>query len=160
VKVDSGARAVLTLSRHRPPIERQLASCGPATEVIATEEGLPDAEDILDLVYKREEVMGTALEEKVAIPHARVPSLHKPLVVFGRSLRGIYWNSPDGQLSNFIFLILTPEGKDSIQIQILSAVAKVMRDAHIKEAIMEAKEAKDIWNILRETFTAYHVRSR
>jgi hypothetical protein len=57
--------------------------------------------------------MGTALEEGLAIPHARFERLDRPVVVFGRSEAGIEdWNSPDGKPTHFIFLALTARHSD------------------------------------------------
>jgi len=38
----------------------------------------------------------------------------------------VEWNAPDGLPARFIFLLLTPQGEDSIQLQTLSAIARAM----------------------------------
>lgn len=63
-------------------------------------------------MLQRENAMGTAIEEGIAVPHARLAVLKRPIIIFGRSLVGIEWNSPDGKPTQLIFLILTPEGDD------------------------------------------------
>lgn len=73
--------------------------------------------------------MSTAVEEGIALPHARLPTLLKPVILFGRSLQGIEWNSPDGKPAHLIFLILTPKTDDEVQIlRILSTVLSKRSD--------------------------------
>jgi mannitol/fructose-specific phosphotransferase system IIA component (Ntr-type) len=71
--------------------------------------------------------MSTAIEEGIALPHARIPGLNEPIVVFGRSIAGFEWDSPDGKLTKIIFLILTPVEDDNIQLQILRIISPLCR---------------------------------
>jgi Kef-type K+ transport system membrane component KefB len=128
-------------------------------ERVAEEENLPP-QAITAAVIQREEIMGTAVEEQVALPHARLRTIRKPVIAFGRSSPGLEWNSPDGQMSHFIFLILTGEDDHDIQVQILRAIAKVMSDPRARTAIIRAKNDEEIWDILRRAFTTYHVKQK
>lgn len=121
------------------------------------EQNMPQAEFLYQAVLTRENIMGTAIEKGVALPHARIPNLNKPVVIFGKSEYGIEWNSPDGQESHFIFLILTPQGDDASQVQILRIIAKAMDENRIRNRIMQAQEAQKIWEILQESFTSHHI---
>ncbi len=126
--------------------------------LVASEQGsLPLADILGEVVLKREETMGTAIEEGVAIPHARLSSLVRPVVIFGRSKIGIDWDSPDGKPSQFIFLILTPQEDDDIQVQILRIIAKTMSDKKTREDIMAASGQQGVWHILQAAFTVQHV---
>lgn len=126
--------------------------------VVASEGGnLPPAETLSDAVLKRENSMGTAIEEGIALPHARIPALIRPVVVFGRSEFGIDWNSPDGGPSHFIFLILTPKEDDDIQVQILRIIARTMSDKETQGALMTAGDQQGIWQVLQEAFTIHQV---
>lgn len=125
---------------------------------VASEYGnMPNAEFLNDFVLQRENTLGTAVEDAVAFPHARIPLLVKPLIIFGRSLPGIDWNSPDGKPSHFIFLILTSREEDEFQVQMLRIIAKTMNDARIRGAIMAASNQQEIWSILLEAFTPHQI---
>ncbi len=126
-------------------------------EVAAEQEDTIDAESIYSAVLKRENEMGTAIEEGIAVPHARLTGLKKTVVVFGRSISGIDWNSPDGKLTNFIFLILTPQDDVETQVQILSLIARGMSEEKTRDAILKAKEHNELWDILRQVFTTQHI---
>jgi mannitol/fructose-specific phosphotransferase system IIA component (Ntr-type) len=118
--------------------------------------GIDDSLDIEDLcrhVLERESTMGTAMEEGIAIPHARLAAIKSPIVVFGRSLEGIEWNSPDNKPARLIFLILTPASDDDVQVQILGLIARVISNPHIRQDIMQCENANEIWAILHTAFT-------
>jgi Kef-type K+ transport system membrane component KefB len=118
-------------------------------DVISLQSNMPREEDIRTAVMDREGKMGTAIENGVAIPHARLANLNRPVIAVGRSSGGIEWNSPDGSLVNLIFLILTPQDKDWIQLQILRFIATAMSDEAKRKDIVEKKNVYDIWSGLR-----------
>jgi len=126
-------------------------------KVVEQEEGI-DVETIRNAVLLRENTMGTAIEEGTAIPHARIPSLKKPIITFARSLKGIDWNSPDGKPTKYVFLILTPSGDDS-QLQIISSIARVMADEQTRSALMHASDVHEIWNVIHRSFSIHHIKT-
>ncbi len=115
--------------------------------VIANNNQTIDKEKIYKMLIEREQGMGTALEDGVAVPHARIRGIRKPIIAFGRSVTGIEWDAPDGKLIKFIFLILTPERDYDSQVQILASIADIMSKPEIKEAILRAENRYDLAKI-------------
>ena len=157
--------SILEFFSHRATIEALKADSRDKAiyklcELIAEQEGSLEADILREAVLKRENAMGTALEEGVAIPHARLPFLRRPIVAFGRSLAGIDWDSPDGKLTNFVFLILTPTHEDDVQVQILASIAKAMSSNQARTAIIQAKGAEQIWLILQKALTPAFIRRK
>lgn len=122
------------------------------SQVLSEEEDMPDKEGIYETVIKRENEMGTALENGVAIPHAQIRGISSPFIVFARSIKGINWDSPDGKLTHFIFLIIVPEKDSAIHLKICQAIAKTMSNANIGKSLMDAKDNKDILDIFTAAF--------
>ncbi len=122
-------------------------------ELAAGQEDLPETDELYKLVVQREEIMGTGLEKGVAVPHARLERLRKPLVVVGRSLTGIDWNSPDGKPTNFIFLIFTPNNDDTAQIQLLASIAKMMNKGQNQQGLMQAPDREGMWLVLHSALS-------
>lgn len=116
-----------------------------------------DVENVYNAVMKREEAMGTALENGIAVPHARLTWLDRPLVVFGRSRAGIDWDSPDGQMTQLIFLILTPQDDADAQLTILRSIAETMSEKSTRDAIMDAAGDDEVWAILHRVFAPHRV---
>ncbi len=119
-------------------------------EAVATQVGPPGAEALFDAVREREALMGTATGHEVAIPHARLPSLRRPVLTFGHSARGIDWDSPDGRPVHLVFLLLTPEREDGIQLQILAALAQAMLIPQARQRLAGAQTGPAAWLALEE----------
>ena len=126
-------------------------------ETASEQEGQVSAEALFEAVMARENIIGTAVESGIAVPHARVSFLRKPLIVFGRSLIGIDWNSPDGEPTHFVFLILTPATDDDVQVQILRAVTRVVAQEEVRVELLKAEDQQQIWEVLNREFTVYHI---
>jgi mannitol/fructose-specific phosphotransferase system IIA component (Ntr-type) len=105
---------------------------------LATHAGTPAAEMCAAEVRKREELQGTATGNGVAIPHARLPDLKRPVLVFGRSIAGIDWDTPDGLPVHLVFLLLSPEREGGLQLQILAALARGLAEAPARERLIQA----------------------
>jgi len=92
----------------------------------------------------------------VAAPHARLAGLGAPIVAFGRSRLGIGWDCCDGRPVHFVFLILIPEGKTDMQVQILSSVARVMMTGDIPNRIRAAEDANEVLELLNSALGLQH----
>jgi mannitol/fructose-specific phosphotransferase system IIA component (Ntr-type) len=133
---------------------------GRLCEVAAEQEHFAQADLLYQAVLQRENAAGTAMEEGVAVPHARVPFVKRPLVVFGRSFKGIEWNSPDGKPAQFIFLIITPSTDDEAQVQILGHIARAMSKPQTRQDIMAAYDAHAIWRILHQVLELEQIKRK
>jgi Kef-type K+ transport system membrane component KefB len=133
---------------------------GRLCEVASEQEHFAQADSLYEAVLNRENAAGTAMEEGVAVPHARVPFVKRPLVVFGRSHKGIEWNSPDGKPAQFIFLIITPSTDDEAQVQILGHIARAMCKPETRQDIMAAPDAHAIWRILHRVLELEQIKRR
>lgn len=127
-------------SADRPGAIAEL--CG----VVAAASGVPP-ETLTTEVHSRERLMGTATGGGVAIPHARIESLQRPVLAFGRSSSGVDWDAPDGQLVHFVFLLLTPERQEGIQLQILAAISRGMTSGG-RELLGGAGSANELRSVL------------
>ncbi len=127
------------------------------SELAAAQERVHEAETIYAAVQARESEMGTALEGGLAIPHARFERMLRPIIVFGRARAGIEdWDSPDGQHTHFVFLVLAPPYSDA-QVQILGHIVRTMQEPQIREQLLQAEDAGAIWAVFAQAFAAKRV---
>jgi Kef-type K+ transport system membrane component KefB/mannitol/fructose-specific phosphotransferase system IIA component (Ntr-type) len=63
------------------------------------------------LVSNRERLASSGWRSGVAVPYARVDGLLRPLVVIGKTAKGIDFGSRDGRPARLIVLILTPDNQ-------------------------------------------------
>jgi Kef-type K+ transport system membrane component KefB len=98
-----------------------------------------DARKLSEAVQKRETLMGTGTGHAMAVPHARLAGLRRPVIAFGRSIPGIDWDAPDGHEVHLVFLVLTPESENGLQLQILAALAQAMLPAEARTRLRRAE---------------------
>ncbi len=121
---------------------------------VAEHAGMPDAESLFAAVRDREALAGTATGGEIAIPHARLPKLPRPVLTIGRSLRGIEWDAPDGQPVHLVFLLLTPVREHGLQLQILAALARAMSDVEARGRVLRADSEQAMWSALEDALRA------
>ena len=69
----------------------------------------------------------------MAIPHAAVEGLERPLLALGRSTQGIDFDAPDGRPARFVFLLLIPPKAYEEEVRILASIARATYDARARE---------------------------
>jgi len=107
--------------------------------IASTETGLSH-ELIFKTVWEREQIMGTALGGGIAVPHGRLIEITAPVVVAGRSEKGIDFNAIDGEPAQLIFLLLTPARDQGAQLQILADIARTFRISEVRMAAIHAHD--------------------
>jgi Kef-type K+ transport system membrane component KefB/mannitol/fructose-specific phosphotransferase system IIA component (Ntr-type) len=108
------------------------------------------ADAIYQRAKNREEGMSTGMEKCIAIPHARITDLKKSAVIFGRSKKGIEWNTPDGLPAKLIFLIVTPFDQADTQLQIYRQLVSVLLKKEYRETIIATSSIRRATETLNE----------
>ena len=104
-----------------------------------------------DAVLERELVAATGLGDEVAIPHAAVEGLEKPLLALGRSTRGIDFDAPDGRPARFVFLLLIPPKEYDVEVRILASIARATFDARSRAELVAASGIEEVTRVLSES---------
>lgn len=108
-----------------------------------------DADVVTAAVLAREEQAATGLEDRLAVPHARLASLTRPVVALGLSDGGVDFDAPDGAPSQIIFLILTPQDDDGAQLELLADVARTFRHEHVRQRALEVRSFTEFLALAR-----------
>ncbi|HEY5672252.1 MAG TPA: cation:proton antiporter [Malonomonas sp.] len=104
-------------------------------EVLAPLSGMA-VETIRSAVIARERIMATGIGQGVAVPHARLAGLTKPLVGVGLTEKGVDFDAPDGQQTQIVCLILTPLDDDGAQLEILADIAATFKGGEHRDKIL------------------------
>jgi Kef-type K+ transport system membrane component KefB len=99
-------------------------------------------------VLERELVAPTGLGDEVAIPHAAVEGLERPLLALGRSPRGIDFDAPDGRAARVVFLLLIPPKAYEEEVRILASIARATFDARGREELLAASGLEEVTRVL------------
>lgn len=108
-----------------------------------------DREEAWKLICKRETGLSSAVGHQAAFPHARLPSLSRPLVAFGRCKEGILFPSPDKQPVRLIFMILTPFYEPTSQLRILAQLASLVSNPTLRKKLLCVKNPNELIDIVK-----------
>ncbi|HEX7926427.1 MAG TPA: cation:proton antiporter, partial [bacterium] len=110
--------------------------------------GMP-ARVVKEAVWARERLMSTALGHGVAVPHARLEGLARPVVTVGLAAEGVNWHAADGQPTRLVVLLLTPERDEGAQLELISDVARTFRDPAMLDAALKTQSYTEFLALLR-----------
>lgn len=106
-----------------------------------------DLDTYLNAVFKREEEYTTGIGNGVAIPHGKTAAVLKSSLAFGRSNKGITYNSMDNKPVYLIFLIAVPENSSNEHLQILSQIARKLMHEENRQAILKAQSPEELYQV-------------
>lgn len=108
------------------------------------------AEPAIIAVLEREMVASTGLGDEVAIPHAAIAGLKRPVVALGLSQDGIDFDAPDGRPAHIVFLLLLPPKEYEREVRVLAALAQSVFDETARDGLMGARTLDDAVRSLDE----------
>lgn len=103
---------------------------------------------VLERIEEREKLGSTGFGRGVAIPHARIPGLGRPVAVFFRLEAPVDFDAADGMPVNLVFGLLSPEAAGAAHLHALAAISRMMRDDAMHAALAEAPGAEAIYSLL------------
>lgn len=107
--------------------------------------------ELYEKLLQRENLGSTAIGGGVAIPHCKMKGIKDPIVMLAVSKNGVDFHSLDGRSSYLLFLVASSPDNPSLNLQILAAIAHLVRKAKsLQKKILEAENAQDILDIIRE----------
>jgi Kef-type K+ transport system membrane component KefB/mannitol/fructose-specific phosphotransferase system IIA component len=92
--------------------------------------------DAREAVLDRERTAPTGLGDEVAIPHAAVEGLLKPILALGLSPQGIDFDAPDGRPARLVFLLLVPPKAYEREVRVLASIARSVFDERARAAVL------------------------
>jgi mannitol/fructose-specific phosphotransferase system IIA component (Ntr-type) len=108
---------------------------------------------IIGAVRKRETSMSTGIGHGVGIPHASTDLVTEITGAFGRSIKGIDFDSQDGQPVNLTTLLLVPQKQFQQHLHTVSGIAKLFSNENFRAALIAAPDAPAILELIRHPNT-------
>jgi len=101
-----------------------------------------DPAPIVRALARREQVGSTGIGQAVALPHARIGGIVRPLVLFLRARDPIDFAAPDGRLVRLIMVILVPQDGDPEEhLQLLATVAQLFCEREFRTQLTQVPDA-------------------
>lgn len=97
---------------------------------------------------EREALGSTGFGRGVAIPHARMAGLRRPVAGFLKLTRPIDFESADEAPVNLVFGLISPEQAGPQHLQALAAISRLMREERFHEALISAGGEEELFGLL------------
>jgi len=107
-----------------------------------------DKGSLVRVLLERESLGSTAIGDGVAIPHGKFPGISMPIISFGRSRKGLDFESMDGQPVFLFFLLVAPEDSASVHLKALARIAKMLKDGNFRKVLIDASTRKELYKII------------
>ncbi|KUR75977.1 PTS sugar transporter subunit IIA [Novosphingobium sp. FSW06-99] len=107
-----------------------------------------DPGHVLDRILEREALGSTGFGRGVAIPHARIDGLTRPVAVFLRLEGPVEFAAADGMPVDCVFGLLSPDQAGVAHLQALAAISRLMRDDRMHSRLLAAPDADSLFALL------------
>jgi Kef-type K+ transport system membrane component KefB/mannitol/fructose-specific phosphotransferase system IIA component (Ntr-type) len=101
-------------------------------------------------VLDREAVAPTGLGDEVAVPHAIIAGLDRPLLAMGLAPDGVDFNAADGSGAKIVFLLLMPPRAHAQEVRILAQIARSAIEPAARERLLKARSLPETCTLLSE----------
>jgi PTS system nitrogen regulatory IIA component len=112
-------------------------------------------EELLRVLLEREKLESTGIGDGIAIPHGRLKKLKTFYLSFGRSSRGVDFDSIDHKKSHLFFLVMAPENSAVNNLKLLGRIVTLVKDGSFKKRLMDAPSRKELFQIISEEDEKY-----
>lgn len=107
-----------------------------------------DSGHVLELLEEREKLGSTGFGRGVAIPHARITGIQRPVAALLRLRHPADFAAADALPVELVFGLLSPENSGAGHLHALAAISRMMRDEHLRDALLDAPDAEAIYGLL------------
>jgi PTS system nitrogen regulatory IIA component len=107
-----------------------------------------DPREAHEAVLERERLGSTGVGEGVAIPHARIETLTRPVGGFARLLEPADFEAIDERPADLIFMLLAPTDAGADHLRALAKAARMFRQERIRDALRAAQTNEAVLAIL------------
>jgi PTS system nitrogen regulatory IIA component len=108
---------------------------------------IADEDTVARVILEREELGTTGIGEGIAVPHGKSNSVGKLIAAFGRSKKGIDFESIDNQPVKLIFLLVAPSDSAGPHLMALARISRLLKNRDFREELMEAEDKSEILKI-------------
>lgn len=107
-----------------------------------------DETSALRALLEREKQGGTFIGEEIAIPHARLENLKKPVIAIGINKIGIY-DKESSNTARIMFLMLSPLSDPNSHIRLLGLISTLVSEIQWRNMILQASHKNEITALIK-----------
>lgn len=103
---------------------------------------------VLEQLEEREKLGSTGFGRGVAIPHARMPHLKRPVAALLKLHRPVEFNAADRLPVDLVFGLLSPANSGATHLHALAAISRLVRDERVHDALCDAPDSEALYGVL------------
>jgi len=109
-----------------------------------------DKDKLLDVIMEREMLGSTGIGLGIGIPHGKSEHVKNLVASFGISVRGVNFDSLDGEPANIFFLLLAPQDTAGPHLKALARISRLLKEKYFRDALKKAADSKEVLRIIKE----------
>lgn len=118
--------------------------------------GIGNRDAVLRALVERETTHSTSLGNGVALPHATVPGVDRPVVVVAIAPEGVHFADRESEPVRLFFVLLSPVAEAGTHIKLLARIVRLARRPGFVATLLEAESGQDLVESI-ERLDALHV---
>lgn len=120
-----------------------------AARLLQENHGLRRA-NVLERLRRREQRGSTGQGWGVAIPHADMPGLRRPVAAFVRTRAPVSFNAPDRELVRDFLVLVVPRPASAQHFDMLAHYRQLFASARFRESLSQSVVLPAVWRLFRE----------
>lgn len=114
-----------------------------------------DADELTRVLLERESMGSTGIGDGVAIPHGKLHALSEVVVAFGRSHRGVDYQSLDDKPAYLFFLLVTPADSPGEHLKMLARISRILKNPVLREQLRTVPDGRELHQLILEEDSKY-----
>ncbi len=109
---------------------------------------ISDKAAYIKAIWEREELDSTAVENGVAVPHARCAAVKRAGLAAMTAPAGVDYGAEDGEPSTLFFMIAAPEGGGEVHMEMLSHLMVMLMDEEFCQKLLDADSVDQFLSLI------------
>ncbi|HYF42108.1 MAG TPA: PTS sugar transporter subunit IIA [Ramlibacter sp.] len=106
--------------------------------------------DVAQRLWRRERRQSTALGYGIALPHADVHSLTRPVAAFMRVRHPLAFQAPDRQTVRDVFVLLVPRPATAGHFELLSHYRRLLTQEGFRQRLAACGDEAAVWRLFEQ----------
>lgn len=111
---------------------------------------ISDAEELKQVVWKREQQRSTGIGQGLAIPHGKANCTESLVMAVGRPAAPIEFESVDKEPVQLVVLLASPPDQTSQHIQALGKISRLMSNESFRDAAFSAGSTETLYALFKK----------
>ena len=109
-----------------------------------------DRARLMAVLIERERLGSTGIGDGIAIPHGKMKDLDQLVLAFGKSARGVDFESMDGKPVRLFSLLVAPESCTGIRPRALARIARLLKNGPVRKRLGSVAYRDEIYAVIQQ----------